>query len=74
MNRNTVYTLNKAQERKLRKRFPALFEEVIGGKRVSIEVEDLYIILPSDPSGLVEVHCAPGRWLGDISFEEAYKL
>jgi len=68
------FTLNKRQVNKLRKQFPALFSEVIDGKRVPIEVEDIHIIVPQSPSDPVEVHSAPGRWLGDITFEAAWRL
>jgi hypothetical protein len=69
-----TYTLNKKQVNKLRKQFPALFEHVVGGKRVPIEVEDVHLVLPDSPSDPVEVHCAPGIWLGDIPFSAAWRL
>ena len=71
-----IYILNKRQVNKLRKRFPALFSEVVDGKVVPIEVNDndVHIIIPSFPDQPVGIHSPPERWLGDISYKEAWRL
>jgi hypothetical protein len=71
----TVFSLNKRQVNKLRKQFPALFQEVVGGKVVPIDAKDIHIALPEPgQTDLVEVFCAPGRWLGDIPLKAAWRL
>jgi hypothetical protein len=69
-----VYTLDEKQVKKLRKEVPVLFYNIVNGKRVEVEAEDVYIVLPKTFDGLVEVHCAPGVWLGDITLDVAWML
>ena len=73
-----TFKLNKVQINKLRTKAPALFDEVVDGKRVPIEFDDLYMVVPNTPADPVEIrytqHLESDRYLGDITFEAAWRL